>query len=161
MMSHSLGATRVSNTIIMSGLIKSILPAVGVEGGEVIISCDGFDASDYRDCRVLFDLELGRIVCASAQRVIAAIPEGKGGGRELHLEGGFFSARSSFVWGTRIANDLHPVANPAIDPESGNVYVTLSGTRGQKVPVSVYEITAEGVVSPFLSDVINPTGHGV
>lgn len=142
----------------MSGLIKRILPSAGVEGGEIIISCDAYDASDYRDCRVLFGSEPGRMVCASPNRVIAALPEGKGGSQELELAGGFFSARSPFTWGTRIANDLHPVANPAIDPESGNVYVTLSGTRGQKVPVSVYEITPEGVVSPFLSDVINPTG---
>lgn len=142
----------------MSGLIKSILPPAGVEGGEVIISCDEYDASDYRDCRVTFDTEPGRIVCASPNRIIAAIPEGKGGGSELQLAGGFFSARGNFTWGIRLASDLHPVANPAIDPETGNIYVTLSGTRGQKVPVSIYEITPDGVVAPFLSDVINPTG---
>ncbi|MFN7930245.1 MAG: gluconolaconase [Blastocatellia bacterium] len=142
----------------MSGKIQSIRPSAGVEGGEVIISCSGFDASDYRDCRVTFGEEPGRLVGASQRRVLAALPDGKGGSRELVLEGGFFSARASFIWGTRLASDLHPVANPAIDPESGNIYVTLSGTRGQKVPVSVYEITPAGVVSPFLSDLINPTG---
>lgn len=142
----------------MSGFIKSVTPRAGVEGGEVIISCDGFDASDTDHCRVLFGEETGHIIAASAQRVLLSVPEGKGGSRELKLEGDFFSGRTDFLWGTRIANDLHPVANPAIDPENGNVYVTLSGTRGQKVPVSVYEITPEGVVSPFLSDVMNPTG---
>ncbi len=142
----------------MSGFIKSVTPRAGVEGGEIIISCEGFDASDYGHCRAFLGEETGQILSASTHRVIVIVPEGKGGSRELKLEGGFFSGRAEFAWGTRIANDLHPVANPAIDPESGNIYVTLSGTRGQKVPVSVYEITPAGVVSPFLSDVMNPTG---
>lgn len=142
----------------MSGFIKSVAPRAGVEGGEIIIGCEGFDASNYSHCHVFFGEEEGRVLSASTHRVIATVPEGKGGSQELKLEGGFFTGRTEFIWGTRIANDLHPVANPAIDPESNNVYVTLSGTRGQKVPVSVYEITPEGVVSPFLSDVMNPTG---
>ncbi|HEX4946377.1 MAG TPA: gluconolaconase, partial [Blastocatellia bacterium] len=158
MMTHSWRASEVSPTNFMSGKITNLQPRAGVEGGEVILSCEGYDASDYRDCRVLVGLELGRIISAAPQRAIIAVPEGKGGSEDLYLEGGSFSARGSFLWGTRIASDLHPVANPAIDPETGNIYVTLSGTRGQKVPVSVYEITPAGVVSPFLSDVMNPTG---
>src|SRR5581483_6259796 len=46
----------------------------------------------------------------------------------------------------------------AIDHENGSIYVTLSGTRGQKVPVSIYRISPDGTVSPFNSDIINPTG---
>ena len=38
-----------------------------------------------------------------------------------------------------IAESLHPVANPAIDRD-GNIYVTYSGGRGQKVPVAIYKI---------------------
>jgi hypothetical protein len=30
-----------------------------------------------------------------------------------------------------VADNLHPVANPAVDRE-GNIYVTFSGSRGQK-----------------------------
>src|SRR5207253_6163153 len=41
---------------------------------------------------------------------------------------------------------------------TGNLYVTLSGRRGQKVPVSVWKISTTGEMSPFLSDIVNPTG---
>src|ERR1700674_1873685 len=41
--------------------------------------------------------------------------------------------------GVPIAENLHPVTNPAID-QDGNIYVTFSGTRGQKVPVAIYRI---------------------
>ncbi len=144
----------------MGGIIKSILPQAGVEGGEVIITCEGYEASDYRLCRVFFGRYQGRLVSASPTRVIAAIPECEVGatGSELRLEGGDFLDSVPFILGTKIADNLHPVANPAIDRDNGSIYVTLSGTRGQKVPVSIYRISPDGTVSPFISEIINPTG---
>ncbi len=142
----------------MSGIIKNLRPQAGVEGGEVIINCENYDTSRQSLCGIWFgDLE-GNLVSASSSRVIVAVPEGTEGGDHLKLEGADFSARTKFNYGTRIADNVHPVANPAIDPETGNIYVTLSGTRGQKVAVSVYEISPDGTTSPYLSDVINPTG---
>lgn len=142
----------------VQGVINNVTPKAGVEGGEVILSCDAYDTSDYRTCRIYFGGEQGRLVGASPTRIVAAVPEGKGGGEELRLDSGSSSSRFPFVWGAQIADNLHPVANPAIDHESGNIYVTLSGTRGQKVPVSIYQISPDGTVSPFLSDIVNPTG---
>ncbi|HXY79392.1 MAG TPA: gluconolaconase, partial [Candidatus Bathyarchaeia archaeon] len=40
----------------------------------------------------------------------------------------------------------------------GNVYVTFSGQRGQKVPVSLYKITPNHTVKPFVTELMNPTG---
>jgi sugar lactone lactonase YvrE len=55
-----------------------------------------------------------------------------------------------------IAESLHPVTNPAIDAE-GNIYVTFSGSRGQKVPVSIFKIDTNYNVKPFVSEMMNPT----
>jgi hypothetical protein len=55
-----------------------------------------------------------------------------------------------------IAENLHPVTNPAIDAE-GNIYVTFSGSRGQKVPVSIFKIDTDYNVKPFVSEMMNPT----
>jgi sugar lactone lactonase YvrE len=71
---------------------------------------------------------------------------------------GATSEAVSFVAGQKLAENLHPVANPAYDRDNGAIYTTLSGTRGQKVPVSVYKITPDGESEPFLTDIINPTG---
>src|SRR5205807_7394214 len=57
-----------------------------------------------------------------------------------------------------IAENLHPVTNPALDHE-GNLYATFSGSRGQKVPVSIYKIDTSYHVKPFLSELMN--AHGV
>jgi sugar lactone lactonase YvrE len=59
--------------------------------------------------------------------------------------------------GLQIADNLHPVANPAVDA-TGNIYVTFSGPRGQKVPVSLYKITANYSVKPFVTSLVNPSG---
>jgi sugar lactone lactonase YvrE len=52
---------------------------------------------------------------------------------------------------------LHPVGNPAVDPD-GNIYITFSGQRGQKVPVSLYRITSNHTIKPFITELMNPTG---
>jgi len=61
-----------------------------------------------------------------------------------------------------MAENLHPVANPAADA-FGNVYTTLSGSRGQQTPVSIFRIAPapEGVIHelrPYARDILNPSG---
>lgn len=143
-----------------SGVIKQVAPRAGVEGGEAILSCEGYDTSGYQACGVFFDAYRGRLVSASRNRVIVAVPELPQGisTTELRLESATGSDTIPFTTGTLIADDLHPVANPAIDHESGAIYVTRSGARGQQVPVSIYRITSDGAISPFSSDIMNPTG---
>jgi sugar lactone lactonase YvrE len=60
----------------------------------------------------------------------------------------------------QIADNLHPVANPAVD-SAGNIYVTFSGQRGQKVPVSLYKITSNYTVKPFVTEMMNPSGLAI
>ena len=56
-----------------------------------------------------------------------------------------------------MAENLHPVANPAVDA-NGNVYATVSGERGQAVPVSIFQIQRDFQVRPFVRDLLNATG---
>src|SRR5438105_4794760 len=101
------------------GVINGVTPRAGVEGGEVVISCEGYDTSDYLSCRVFFDEHRGRLVSASPTRVIAAVPELEQGvgARELRLESAAGSSKASFTVGALLADNLHPLANPAIDHE--------------------------------------------
>jgi sugar lactone lactonase YvrE len=43
----------------------------------------------------------------------------------------------------------------------GNIYVTFSGARGQRVPVSLYKITANYSVKPFVTSLVNPSGLAI
>jgi sugar lactone lactonase YvrE len=145
----------------MKPIIRSVSPAAGVENGEVIISCESFDTSDFRQCRVWFGDLQGRIISASPGRVIAAVPKISGSFEHpdtLIIEAlGEQSDPSHFSVAMFVVDQLHPVTNPAFDPESGNTYVTYSGSRGQKTPCSIYSISPMGEKSEFLHDIMNAT----
>jgi sugar lactone lactonase YvrE len=97
------------------------------------------------------------IVIGSDSYVIVRVPDGASAG-ELVVEAGNQSSRA---WtcdvGIQIADNLHPVGNPAVDA-FGNIFVTFSGSRGQKTPVSVYKVDLNYHVKPFVSDIMNATG---
>jgi sugar lactone lactonase YvrE len=142
-------------------LIESVVPQAGIEGGDVVIACRDFEFSTYDQGRVMFGGMQTRPVSASRNRVIAPVPPSQlvEGLVDITLEtNGSASNAHPFTVGHKLAENLHPVANPAYDRDNGAIYTTLSGTRGQKVPVSVYKITADGESEPFLTDVTNPTG---
>jgi len=143
-------------------VIESLVPSAGVEGGEIIITCSGFLFSTYDQARVTIGGAETRPICASPTRVIAPIPSSavvEGGKVHVQLEAnGGMSEGQGIIVGQKIAENLHPVANPAYDRDNGAIYTTLSGTRGQKVPVSVYKVTTDHESEPFLTDIVNPTG---
>jgi sugar lactone lactonase YvrE len=89
--------------------------------------------------------------------LIAKVPIGAMSGMATLEINGHVSNGIPCEIGSRIAQNLHPVSNPAIDA-AGNLFVTLSGSRGQKVPVSVYKISPRGILTPFVHDIVNPTG---
>jgi sugar lactone lactonase YvrE len=55
-----------------------------------------------------------------------------------------------------IAENLHPVTNPALDAQ-GNIYATFSGSRGQKVPVAIFKIDTNYTTKPFVAELMNAT----
>lgn len=142
-----------------SGQIKSVVPRAGVEGGEIIISCQGYGTSDYSYCHAWFGDQRGRVISAAPNRVIVSVPDCDTGieSHELKLESADGVMATQFTLGVKLADNMHPVANPAID-EDGSIYVTHSGTRGQKVPVSIYKISSDDSVHPLPAEVVNPTG---
>jgi streptogramin lyase len=143
-------------------IIESLLPNAGIEGGEVIINCRDCNFSSFSQVRVNFNGVESRAIGASSTRVIVPVPTTKyleAGTIQIRLEANLLESNSyDFTIGQKLADNLHPVANPAFDRDNGAIYTTLSGTRGQKVPVSVYKITPDGESEPFLTDVVNPTG---
>jgi hypothetical protein len=142
-----------------AGEILRIDPAAGIPGGEVAIDCAGFDTSDPTLCAVWFNDERAPLVALSGKRVLAVVPDLKTSGQvDVALESdGELSAPVSFIAGRRIADDLHPVTNPAFDPDDGSLFVTRSGSRGEQLPVTLFRIDTNGELSEFSGDITNPT----
>jgi len=62
--------------------------------------------------------------------------------------------------GRPIATDLHQVDSPVFDA-AGNLYVTISGRRGQQAPVSIFRLTPDGSREPLPLEIPNPTSMAV
>jgi sugar lactone lactonase YvrE len=142
--------------------VVRVEPSAAIPGGEVSVECAGYDTSNLRECRVTFGGEEGRMVGAAPWRVLAIVPETleEGGEVELVLESrdGQRSEPARVRIGHKLAEDLHMVANPAVDPDDGSVYVTRSGSRGQRMPVSLFRIDPRGEMSGVTGEITNPTG---
>lgn len=139
--------------------ILSIDPPYGIAGGEIVINCADFDTSDPALCAVLIDDTVAPIVALGPNRVLAIVPETKGGEVDVRLQSGdSFSAPARITIARKLAGDLHPVANPAFDPDDGALFVTRSGSRGEELPVTLFRIDLSGDVSEYSGDIPNPTG---
>jgi streptogramin lyase len=97
------------------------------------------------------------LMLATDNRVIARVPDNASAGGVRVANAQSESQPHPVSIGLQIADNLHPVANPAVDAD-GNIYVTFSGPRGQRVPVSLYKITSNYSVKPFVTSLINPSG---
>lgn len=145
--------------LLMNGTprIESVKPAAALPGGEISIKGSGFSAHNHSRPQVHFGSSEGSVVIAAENFLIARVPDGAFGGHVRVRMGSVESAPFPMALGVQLADNLHPVANPAVD-SAGNVYVTFSGQRGQKVPVSLYKITSNHAVKPFVTELINPSG---
>jgi outer membrane protein assembly factor BamB len=145
----------------MSGItIKNVVPKAALPGGEVVIEYSGHDLAGTVRPEVRFGDFAAQVMVASSEQIIAKVPESSAeiGTHELIVStNGDTSRPFPYEVGKKLASNLHPVANPAIDSE-GNVYATYSGRRGQKTPVSIYKVTPKGAVTPFVTDIMNATG---
>lgn len=137
--------------------IESVWPAAAIPGGDVQIRGQGFTQRNGTRPRVHFGEAEGSVLLSADDMLVARVPEGAAGGMVRVESAGGASQPFPVALGVQIADNLNPVANPVLD-HAGNLYVTFSGPRGQKVPVSLYKITSNYVVKPLVAELINPTG---
>ena len=140
--------------------IKNVMPKAALPGGEVIIQYSGEQLVGTVRPEVRFGDFSAQVMVASNDQIIAKVPESSAeiGTQELSVStNGDTSRPFPYEVGKKLASNLHPVANPAIDAE-GNIYASYSGRRGQKTPVSIYKITPKGAVTPFVTEIMNATG---
>jgi sugar lactone lactonase YvrE len=146
-----------------SGHIVRVDPTAGIPAGEVAVDYSGLSREGVKNYGIWFGGERAHAVAATLQRALVLVPPLKRGGEvEMTFAGGerreADSKATRFIVGRKLAEDLHPVANPAFDPGDGSLFVTRSGARGEHVPVSLFRISADGEVNEFSGDITNPTG---
>jgi streptogramin lyase len=136
--------------------IEGVVPPLALVGGEVRISGHGLRPNEFRPPRVQFGDVEASVVVSSDAFVVARVPEGASSGSVVIATNGHVSNAHPVKVASLIAENLHPVTNPALDLE-GNIYVTFSGSRGQKVPVAIFKIDTNYNVKPFVVEMMNAT----
>jgi hypothetical protein len=135
--------------------IQTLSPEAAIAGGEIRIHGKGFTNGAHP--RVLLGDVQAPLIIGSDSYIIARVPE-EAVDNVVKIESGLLS---STEWaceiGIPIGDNLHPVANPAVDRD-GFIYTTFSGSRGQKTTTSVFRVHPHEGPSPFLSDIMNATG---
>ena len=153
----------ISDTLLgkksMDGMpvIDAIEPPAALPGGEVRIIGKALKPPQMGRPDIQFNGISASLVFSAENFAIARVPHGAESGEVTVRNNGNVSNARDLKIARPLAENLHPVANPAIDAQ-GNVYVTFSGGRGQKVPVSIYKIDTAYNVKPFVSDLMNATG---
>jgi sugar lactone lactonase YvrE len=136
--------------------IESVSPALALAGGEVRIAGSGLRPQQFQRPRVQFGDVEGGVVVSSSSFLVARVPDGATSGPVVVTTDGHTSNSQTVSVAVPIAENLHPVTNPALDAE-GNIYVTFSGSRGQKVPVAIFKIDTNYTVKPFVAEMMNAT----
>jgi streptogramin lyase len=136
--------------------IEAVAPALALAGGEVRITGSGLRPHELQRPRVQFGEVEGSVVVSSDAFLVARVPEGATSGPVVVATDGHLSNPHTVRVAVPIADNLHPVTNPALDAE-GNIYATFSGSRGQKVPVAIFKIDTNYNVKPFVVEMMNAT----
>jgi len=97
-----------------------------------------------------------RIVFASPAVIGAIVPAGLDPGPAAVVVEGVAGEPITVGVASAVATDIHQVDNPVFDRE-GNLYVTVSGSRGERVPVSVFRISLAGAREAFVTGIVNAT----
>jgi len=142
--------------------LVSVMPGAAMPGGEVELRGSGLQGSPGKVVETLPRVTVGDLPVALGLsrpgRAVVRIPEGTISGEVVLARGdGGVSNALPLSVAVPMAENLHPVANPAVDAD-GTVYATVSGARGQSVPVSVFSIARDFQVRPFVRELMNATG---
>ena len=137
--------------------LDRVAPPAAMPGGEAEVHGANLDPMGYSVPHATIGDTSAFVTLSRPTRATVRIPEGAITGDIVLYRNGAPSNPLNLRVAVPMAENLHPVANPAVDAE-GNVYATLSGSRGQAMPVSIFRIQRDFQMTPFVRDLLNPTG---
>jgi hypothetical protein len=137
--------------------LERLTPPAAIPGGSFEIfgahllsyTNDGpqLPAASFGDTTAYFDL-------VRPTRALVRVPEGAiASDLTLRANGAISNVLHANI-GVPMADELHLVANPAIDAD-GNLFAMISGPRGERTPVSIMRIGRDLQARPFARDLLN------
>ena len=139
--------------------ILSVMPERAIPGGQIEIITEGFRPESGQPVRCYANGLECQVVGASAKRTIAILPDTDDSTAVVQLEVSDDESKGHVItMGKLLANEMHIVANPAIDPSDDALLLTRSGSRGQQLPHTLYRLETDGYLDELPVEVMNPTG---
>jgi len=135
--------------------LETITPAAAMPDG--VVDLRGARLAGKQLPAVTIGDTVAPLAFTSSSRVTFRVPDGSISGDVVLRMGDVESNALPLNVAVPIADNLHPIANPAVD-EEGNIFATFSGTRGQDVPVSIYRIDRDYQMRPFVRGLQNASG---
>jgi len=146
----------------MDNRVKMIAvePTYAIPGGEIAITCEGFRMDPASADGVYIEGIQCRLVAASSRRILAIVPEDIAESKTtIHLVSfGATSKKIEITVGKLLADGMHIVANPAVDPSDDAIILTRSGSRGQHLPATLFRLEPDGFLDELPEPILNPTG---
>ncbi|MEG9434574.1 gluconolaconase [Edaphobacter sp. HDX4] len=137
--------------------LNRVQPPAAMPGGEIEVEGNHLEPVGVRMPHASIGDVFAPVVMSRPNRATILIPEGSiTGDLVMHRNGETSNPLLARI-AVPMAENLHPVSNPAVDA-NGQVFTTLSGTRGQAMPVSIFRIQRDFQMVPFVRDLMNPTG---
>jgi sugar lactone lactonase YvrE len=137
--------------------LERVIPNAAMPGGEIDVHGVHLEPHGTHIPRATIGDIAVPVVLSRPSRATIQIPEGTISGDLILHRDGVASNPLNLRIAVPMAENLHPVANPAVDSE-GSVYATVSGSRGQTVPVSIFQIQRDFQIRPFVRGLLNATG---
>jgi len=143
--------------VLLPPSIENVSPAAALPEGEVEVHGRGLGARGNHLPQVLVDGKSAHLAMSRDRRIAFKVPE--------HAETGLVEVRTPqgasngvpLRVARQLSDGLHPVTSPVVS-RSGMTFATISGPRGKMTPVSIVRISPDGLGTPFVSGIMNPTG---
>lgn len=137
--------------------LDHVIPPAAMPGGEAEVHGTNLNPAGHAIPHASIGDISAPVTLSRPTRATIHIPDGTITGDIVLHRGTAASNPLNLRVAVPMAENLHPVANPAVDAD-GNIYATLSGSRGQTTPVSIFKIQRDFQMTPFVRDLLNPTG---
>jgi sugar lactone lactonase YvrE len=137
--------------------LHHLAPPAAMPGGEIEVHGTHLGPHTTNVLSATIGDSAASLILTRPTQAIVRIPEGSIPGDLVFHRNGSSSNPLPVRVAVPMAENLHPVANPAVD-QDGRVFATFSGARGQQVPVSIFAIDRDFQMRPFVRDLMNPTG---
>ena len=148
---------RVLKSVPLPPAIHSVSPAAGLPGAQVEVRGQHLGARGSVMPAVYVDAVQAPIAMSREDRLAFRVPDGAQTGLiEIRNADGASNTVPMRI-ARQLSDGLHPVTSPVVS-RSGMTFATISGPRGKQTPVSIVRISPDGLGTPFVSGILNPTG---